>query len=118
MSHKSKKRKQRYYSSLHGYVPIVTPGYPPMAVPRLAVRTTAPDLNLPQPAPAFSEIQRHAELRAARHEELRYRIAPDCKVHIQFDGIATKEAIRKLIHYLEVGIGDFPETADYPSTQN
>ncbi len=66
----------------------------------------------------FYEIQRQAELRAARHEELRYRIAPECKVHIHFDGIATRDAIRKLIHYLEMGIGDFPEAADYPPTQS
>ena len=68
--------------------------------------------------PDFNELQRQAELRAARHEELRYRIAPGCKVHIQFDGIATREAIRKLIYYLEMGIGDFPETPDFPPTQN
>jgi hypothetical protein len=96
MSKKSKKHKAKFYSGLPVYAP-------------QAVRGRVPD---------FYEMQRQAELRAARHEELRYRIAPDCKVHIQFDGITTKEAIRKLIHYLEMGIGDFPETADYPPMQS
>jgi hypothetical protein len=50
------------------------------------------------------------ERRQARSEELRYRIAPDCKVHIQFDGIATQNAIRKLIAYLQMSIEDFPES--------
>ena len=99
MSHKSKKRKAKDYSSIPGYAHSI-------ALPARA----------PMPA-EFYEIQRQAELRAARHEELRYRIAPECKVHIQFDGIATKEAIRKLIHYLKMGIDDFPET-DVPPTQN
>jgi hypothetical protein len=101
MSHKTKKHKAKFYSDVYGY--------PPISVPRLAVRGPAPD---------FDAIQRQAERRAARNEELRYRIAPDCKVHIQFNGIATQEAIRKLIHYLEIGIGDFPLTADDPTTQN
>lgn len=70
------------------------------------------------PAPDFDEIQRQFERRLARHEELRYRIAPDCRVQIQFNGIATQEAIRKLIHYLEIGIGDFPDTAYDSSTEN
>jgi len=55
---------------------------------------------------------------AARHEELRYRIAPDCKVQIRFNGVATQEAIRKLINYLEMGIGDFPRNADNSATQD
>jgi hypothetical protein len=68
----------------------------------------------PGPAPDFADFER----RAARHEELRYRIAPDCKVHIQFNGIATQEAIKKLINYLEMGISDFPKDTDNSSTQH
>ncbi len=64
------------------------------------------------PPPDFDEIQRQAERHAARHEELRYRIAEDCKVHIQFNGIATQSAIRKLISYLEISVGDFPKESD------
>jgi hypothetical protein len=63
----------------------------------------------PGPIPDFAEIERQAARREARREELRYRLAPDCKVHIQFNGIATQGAIRKLISYLEMAIGDFPE---------
>lgn len=57
---------------------------------------------------------REFERRQARSEELRYRIAPDCKVHIQFNGIATKDAIRKLIAYLQMSIEDFPQNAEAP----
>lgn len=64
----------------------------------------------------FDEFERKNALREARHEELRYRIAPDCKVHITFKGIATQDAIRKLINYLEIGIGDFPKNADNSAT--
>jgi cytochrome c2 len=63
------------------------------------------------PAAAPADLYREMERRQARSEELRYRIAPDCKVHIQFDGIATQTAIRKLIAYLQMGIEDFPEHA-------
>jgi len=38
-------------------------------------------------------------------------------MHIQFNGIATQEAIRKLMSYLEMGIADFPENADVSPTQ-
>jgi len=38
-------------------------------------------------------------------------------VHIQFNGIATREAIRKLINYLEMTIGDFPKNDDDLSTK-
>ena len=31
---------------------------------------------------------------------------------MQFNGIATQEAIRKLINYLEMGISDFPKNPD------
>jgi hypothetical protein len=65
----------------------------------------------------FDEFERKNALREARHEELRYRIAPDCKVHITFRGIATQDAIRKLIDYLEMGIGDFPQNADNSAAQ-
>lgn len=92
MSHKSKKRK----SELFAFPPV----FPPAA---RAIRGTPPD---------FDELQRRAERNAARHEELRYRIAPDCKVHIQFNGIPTQEALRKLINYLEMGIADFPMNPD------
>ena len=52
----------------------------------------------------------------ARSEGLAYRIAPDCKVHIQFNGIATQDAIRKLIAYLQMSIEDFPQNSDEPLT--
>ena len=55
---------------------------------------------------------------AGRNEELRYRLAPGCKVHVRFTGIATQAAIRKLISYLELGISDFPRDTDHSSTQN
>lgn len=90
MSHKSKTRKAKSFAP----------------VPRM-VQGTPLD---------FDEFERREERRAARHEELRYRIAPDCKVHIQFNGIATQEAIRKLMNYLEWGIVDFPKNADDSST--
>ena len=62
---------------------------------------------------AFDEFER----RAARHEELRFRIAPDCKVLLSFNGIVTQSAIRKLISYLELSIGDFPKDNDSSSPQ-
>jgi len=65
----------------------------------------------------FDEFERKNALREARHEELRYRIAPDCKVHITFKGIATQDAIRKLISYLEIGIADFPKDAEESAIQ-
>jgi hypothetical protein len=83
MSHKSKKRKIS-----KGAVSL-------MATPQI-------------PSPHFVDF----ELMAARHEVLRYRLAPECKVQLQFDGIATQEAIRKLIQYLEMGISDFPRNTD------
>lgn len=95
MSHKSKKKKPKFFGL----------GVAPMAVPG------------PSPGFDYLEFERRNERQAARHEELRYRIAPDCKVHIRFDGIATQEAIKKLMHYLEMGIGDFPENADDSQTQ-
>jgi len=66
----------------------------------------------------FDEFERRAERHAARHEELRYRLTPDCKVHLQFNGIATQEALRKLIAYLEMGIADFPKNSDKSQTQD
>ena len=83
MSHKSKKlRRRKSYDS---------PGL-------MSVATSAP-------MPFGPDFQRLFE----RREELRYRIAPDCKVHVQFDGIATQGAIRKLINHLEMSIDDFPK---------
>jgi hypothetical protein len=35
---------------------------------------------------------------------------------MHFTGTATQEAIRKLIDYLEMGIGDFPKSAGHSST--
>jgi len=52
----------------------------------------------------------------ARHEQLSFRIAPDCKVSLNFDGIATQSAIRKLIGYLELSIADFPADAVVAAT--
>jgi cytochrome c2 len=75
-------------------------------------KASGPELgSVVQYAPAPADLYREMERRQARSEELRYRIAPDCKVHIQFDGIATQNAIRKLIAYLQMGIEDFPENA-------
>lgn len=53
-----------------------------------------------------------------RNEVLKYRIAPDCKVHLQFSGIATQDAIRKLIAYLQMSIDDFPLNSEAPSTRD
>jgi hypothetical protein len=91
MSHKSKERKARE------------------SFPAPARAGTPPD---------FEDFERRAERHAARHEELRYRLAPDCKVHIQFNGIATQEALRKLIRYLEMGIDDFPKNVDDSPTNS
>ena len=97
MSHKSKKHRRF----------LVSPGPPRPAKPsRVPV-----DFDL-------DEFERKNALREARHEELRYRIAPDCKVHIQFKGIATQDAIRKLIGYLEMGMADFPKNVDDSATQD
>jgi len=96
MSHKSKKKKAIKSMKRSGSISL--------AHPVSSGRKTAP--FDPQ------EFERQFERRAARHEELRYRLAPYCKVHIQFNGNATQEAIRRLINYLEMGIGDFPEHAD------
>jgi hypothetical protein len=101
MGHKSKQSKKRRTRTSHG--PYVTSplsgGFPPT----LAPTTVAP-------YPNFNSF-------LAMHEELRFRIAPDCKVLIQFKGIATQSAIRKLITYLEMAVVDFPRNADSSSTQ-
>jgi hypothetical protein len=104
MSHKSKKRKVKLY--------------PPALPPQVAVRRGKIKKAKRGSMPDFSEMQRQTERHLARHEQLQYRIAPDCKVHIQFNGIATRDAIRKLINYLEIGIDDFPESADDPPALN
>ena len=90
MSHKSEKRKLRRAIGIRETIYGPTPAIK---------HVTAPD---------FDDFER----RAARHEELRYRIGPDCRVMLQFNGIATQEAIRKLIQYLEMGISDFPSLAE------
>jgi hypothetical protein len=91
MSRKSKKRKAR--KAIHDHAT----GLWPLAT---SIRqATAPD---------FVDFNRVA----ARHEALQYRIAPDCKVVIQFTGMATQDAIRKLIKYLEMGLDDFPVDSD------
>jgi hypothetical protein len=41
-------------------------------------------------------------------ESLEYRISGDSKVRLLFDGVVTREAIGKLIAYLELGQDDFP----------
>lgn len=69
-------------------------------------------MAMPIAAPDFEEFERREERRAARHEELRYRLAPDCRVYIQFNGITTQEALRKLISYIEMALVDFPKDAD------
>ena len=94
MSHKSKKRNAKFFGGWNA--PRVMQG----------------------PPPDFDEFERREERRAARHEELRYRIAPDCKVHIQFNGIATQEALRKLIDYIEMALVDFPKDAANSPTQD
>lgn len=65
---------------------------------------------------ATADFNREVERRQARSEGLAYRIAPDCKVHIQFNGIATQDAIRKLIAYLQMSIEDFPQNVEEPPT--
>jgi len=89
MSQKSKKQKLRLHQVP---VPMVELGTPP----------------------SFLEFERLG----SRHEELRYRLAPDCKVHIQFNGVATQDAISKLIKYLELGISDFPKDTGNSSTHD
>jgi len=83
MSHKSKKRKLS-----KGAVSVLT--------------------AQPVPPPNFLDFERFA----ARHEVLQYRLASDCSVQLQFDGMATQEAVRKLIQYLEMGLSDFPTNTD------
>lgn len=41
-------------------------------------------------------------------ESLTIRLSSDCKAHIQYEGLVTQEAIKKLIKYLELGIDDYP----------
>lgn len=44
-------------------------------------------------------------------ENLQYRISDDCKARVLFEGTVTREAIKKLIAYLELGLDDFPSKA-------
>jgi hypothetical protein len=72
------------------------------------------------PRPAFLPTAQPADLDRilARHEELRFRIASDCKVSIQFNGLVTQSALRKLINYLELSVADFPGDADPSPAQD
>lgn len=45
-------------------------------------------------------------------ETLQYRISGDSRVRLLFDGAVTREAIEKLIAYLELGKDDFPSRAE------
>jgi len=93
MKHKSKDRKRR--NNFPGPVAAHASGTPP----------------------DFDEFERRAERHAARHEELRYRLASECRVHILFNGIVTQHALKKLISYLEMSITDFPKDSDESPTQ-
>lgn len=46
-------------------------------------------------------------------EDLQYRISEDCKVRVLFDGAVTREAIQKLIAYLQLGMDDFPSKTQH-----
>ncbi len=85
MGHRSKKSKR--WSGIDGGLP----------------RQYAP-LPACLPSASPSDVDRFF----ARHEELSLRIASECTVHIQFNGIVTQSALRKLISYLELSVGDFP----------
>src|SRR5260370_471799 len=110
MGHKSKKSKERKTRASHG--PYVTSplsgGFPSTLAPAVSPYPVMPSTFPPgmAPHPALN-------LFLAMHEELRLRIASDCKVLIQFKGIATQSAIRKLITYLEMDkdltIGRYPK---------
>jgi hypothetical protein len=44
-------------------------------------------------------------------ENLQYRLSDDCRVRVLFEGNVTREAIKKLIAYLQLGMDDFrPKT--------
>jgi len=47
-----------------------------------------------------------------RREELKFRLGPDCKAQITFEGTITQAAIKRLIDYLQMSLNDFPETED------
>jgi hypothetical protein len=49
-------------------------------------------------------------------ESLHYRISGDCKVTLLFDGRVTREAVKRLIAHLELGMDDFPTKAQVEET--
>ena len=105
MGHKakrSKKRKTRASQSPNVTNPL-DEGFPSTFSPEVApLRACIPGPPLAKGF-GFSLVM---------NEELHFRIAYNCKVFIQFKGIATQSAIRKLITYLEMALVDFPEDSD------
>lgn len=72
---------------------------------------------VPLPACLPTAAPSDADRFFARHEELRFRIASNCKVQIQFNGKVTQSAIKKLIDYLEMSVGEFPKDDDVSPVQ-
>jgi hypothetical protein len=113
MGHKAKRSKERKTRASPS--PNVTnpldEGFPSTFAPAVVSYPVMPSiLAAAAPHPDLN-------LSLAMHEELQLRIASDCKVLIQFKGIATQSAIRKLITYLEMALGDFPKNSDKSATQ-
>ena len=112
MGHKakrSKERKTRASRSPNATNPL-DEGFPstlsPIEAPfRASVRGPAP----PQQSFGLSFVM---------HEVLQLRIAYNCSVFIQFKGLATQSAIRKLITHLEMALADFPEDPVKSATQD
>ena len=100
MDRKSKKSKRRKVRDSHGSY-----GNSPIRG------------SFPSPLPPGMAPYPDFDLFLAMHEELKFRIASDCNVHIQFKGIATQAAVRKLINYLEMVLVDFPKNKDSSPTQ-
>ena len=108
MGHKakrSKERKTRASQSPNATNPL-DEGFSPTFSPAVApLRANIPGPPLPG-----------VGLSLVINEELQLRLAYNCKVFIQFKGIATQSAIRKLITYLEMALVDFPEDSDKSAT--
>jgi len=51
-------------------------------------------------------------------EELLYRLAPDCKARVIFEGVVTPGAIQKLIRHLELTAEDFPRMPQAAPTRD